>query len=88
MVVAVKPATLGYGEYRCDGLPITSCYIESTVKQVNARVKGTEKFWSPRGGEALLQLRADYLSENETMTRFWSRRQSLQTGHRPTTTPT
>ncbi len=73
-----------YDEYRREGLPITSCYIEATVKQVNARMKGTEKFWSPRGGEALLQLRADYLSDNDSMPQFWSRRQRQQTGRRPT----
>ncbi len=70
-----------YGE---EGLPITSCYLESTVKQMNARVKGAEKFCSPCGGEALLQLRADYLSDNDSMPQFWSRRQRQQTGRRPT----
>ncbi len=35
-----------YGEYRKQGLPITSSHIESTIKQINQRVKGTEKFWS------------------------------------------
>ncbi len=73
-----------YDEYRREGLPITSCYIESTVKQMNARVKRTGKFWSPRGGEALLQLRADYLSDNDSIPQFWSRRQRQQTGRRPT----
>jgi len=83
-----QQSRMRYDEYRRAGLPITSCYIESTVKQVHARVKGTEKFWSPAGCEALLQLRADYLSNNESMPNFWSRRQTRQTGHRPTTTPT
>ena len=55
-----------YDEYRRLGLPITSSHVESTVKQFNRRVKGTEKFWSEEGAEALLQLRADYLSETET----------------------
>ncbi len=79
-----QQSRMRYDEYRREGLPITSCYIESTVKQMNARMKGTEKFWSPRGGEALLQLRADYLSDNESMPEFWSRRQRQQTGRRPT----
>jgi hypothetical protein len=35
-----------YDEYRRQGLPITSTLIESTIKQINRRVKGTEKFWS------------------------------------------
>jgi len=75
-----QQSRIRYDEYRRVDLPITSCYIESTVKQVNARMKDTEKFWSPRGGEALLQLRADYLSDNASMPQFWSRRQRQQTG--------
>ncbi len=38
-----------YDEYRRQGLPITSSYVESAVKQFNQRVKGTEKFWSEQG---------------------------------------
>ena len=53
-----------YDEYRQQGLPITSSYVERAVKQFNRRVKGTEKFWSEAGAEALLQLRADYLSDD------------------------
>ena len=34
-----------YHEYRRQGLPITSSHIESTIKQINRRIKGTEKFW-------------------------------------------
>ena len=35
-----------YADYRRQGLPITSSYVESAVKQINRRVKGTEKFWN------------------------------------------
>ncbi len=35
-----------YDEYRRQGLPFTSCHIESTIKQINRRVKGSENFWS------------------------------------------
>ena len=72
-----------YAEYRRQGLPITSSYVESAVKQFNQRVKGTEKFWSEAGAEALLQLRADHLSEGEPLKRFWQARQNKQTGQRP-----
>jgi hypothetical protein len=72
-----------YAEYRRQGLPITSSYVESAVKQFNQRVKGTEKFWSEAGAEALLQLRADYLSDDEPLERFWQDRQNKQTGQRP-----
>jgi hypothetical protein len=71
-----------YDEYRRLGLPITSSHVESTVKQFNRRVKGTEKFWSEEGAEALLQLRADYLSETEPMEKFWQEREAGATGRR------
>jgi hypothetical protein len=45
-------------------------------------VKGAEKFWSEEGAEALLQLRADYLSETEPLVAFWQRRQAAMTGQR------
>lgn len=53
-----------YPEYRRMGLPISSAPVESVVKQVNRRVKGTEKFWVKGDVEAILQLRAAYLSED------------------------
>jgi hypothetical protein len=71
-----------YDEYRKEGLPITSSLMESAVKQINQRVKGTEKFWSERGSEALLQLRADELSDGEILESFWERRQAEATGQR------
>jgi hypothetical protein len=71
-----------YDEYRRQGLPITSSHVESTVKQFNRRVKGTEKFWSERGAEAVLQLRADYLSETEPTERFWKEREDGATGRK------
>ena len=71
-----------YDEYRRQGLPITSSHVESTVKQFNRRVKGTEKFWSEDGAEALLQLRSDFLSETEPMEKFWADREANATGRR------
>jgi hypothetical protein len=71
-----------YAEYRRHGLPLMSSHVESTIKQINYRVKGTEKFWSEAGAEALLQLRADYLSDDEPMESFWQRRQAAATGQR------
>jgi hypothetical protein len=64
-----------YDEYRCLGLPITSSHIESTIKQINRRVKGTEKFWN-QGAEPLLVLAADHLSETNRLDRFWRNRQN------------
>jgi hypothetical protein len=71
-----------YDEYRKQGLPLMSSHVESTVKQINYRVKGTEKFWTEQGAEALLQLRADYLSDDEPLEDFWQRRQAAATGQR------
>ena len=72
-----------YDEYRRQGLPITSSYVESAVKQFNQRAKGTEKFWTEEGAEAILQLRGDYLSEDKPLTAFWERRQAKTSGQRP-----
>jgi hypothetical protein len=71
-----------YDEYRRAGLPITSSLMESVVKQINQRVKGSEKFWSEQGSEAVLQLRADLLSDGEILETFWDRRQAEATGQR------
>ena len=57
--------------------------MESAVKQFNQRAKGTEKFWSEQGAEAILQLRADHLSDHEPLQQFWEARQNKQTGQRP-----
>jgi hypothetical protein len=62
-----------YPEYRRMGLPISSAPVESTIKQINRRVKGTEKFWLEGGAEAMLQLRAAQLSQDDRWTRNWSR---------------
>ena len=77
---------MNYPDYRKKGLPITSTYVESTVKQINRRIKGTEKFWS-RGVEPMLTLVADHLSDTPTLVRFWRNRSHRLTGTRrhPTT---
>ena len=71
-----------YDAYRQQGLPITSSLMESVVKQINQRVKGTDKFWSEPGSEAVLQLRADYLSDGRPLETFWQRRPAAATGQR------
>jgi hypothetical protein len=77
-----QQSRMRYDQYRREGLPMTSSHIESTIKQINRRVKGSEKFWNTSGAEALLQLSADYLSETDLLTPFWRTRQSNATGHR------
>lgn len=71
-----------YDEYRQQGLPITSSLMESAVKQINQRVKGTEKFWSEAGSEPVLQLRADQISDSTVLEEFWQRREAEATGQR------
>lgn len=73
---------MNYAEYRKAGLPIMSSVMESTVKQIGRRVKGTEKFWSEEVVEAVMQLRADYLSDDEPMELFWQQRAGRMTGQR------
>jgi hypothetical protein len=77
-----QKSRMRYDEYRRLGLPITSSHIESTIKQINRRVKGTEKFWSEGGAEALLQLVADYLSDTAPLVPFWRERPHRATGQR------
>jgi hypothetical protein len=48
----------------------------------NQGVKGSEKFWSEAGSEAVLQLRADQLSDGAILADFWERRQAAATGQR------
>lgn len=62
-----------YPEYRQQGLPITSSPIESTIKQINRRIKGTEKSWS-EGADPMLRLVADRLSQTNVTDKFWSDR--------------
>jgi len=57
-----------YPEYRREGLPITSAHMESFVKELNYRVKSTEKFWNDgASGEAILQVRAASLSDDDRL---------------------
>jgi hypothetical protein len=72
-----------YAEYRREGLPITSSLMESAVKQINQRVKGSEKLWSEAGSEPVLQLRADQISDEAILEDFWQGRQAAATGQRP-----
>lgn len=66
-------ARMNYPAYRREGLPLTSCHVESTIKRINRRMKGTEKFWDT-GAEPLLHLVADHLSPAGERDRFWSTR--------------
>jgi len=64
---------MNYPEYRRLGLPVSSAPVESTIKQINRRIKGSEKFWLEGGAEAVLQLRAAQLSQDDRWKRYWAR---------------
>lgn len=75
---------MDYPRYRKAGLPCTSSLVESLVGQFNARVKSSEKFWN-RGqeAEAILQLRAALLSEDDRLARFFAQRPGYPYRGRP-----
>ena len=54
-----------YPDYRRAGLPLTSALMESLVKEVNYRVKGTEMFWNDPAG-AILSWRGWALHDRQT----------------------
>jgi hypothetical protein len=66
---------MDYPRYRRQGLPITSSLAESLVGDFNARLKSRQKYWNrPSGAEAILQLRAAVLSEDERLERHFAQR--------------
>lgn len=67
-----------YPEYRKAGLPVTSSWIESLIKEINYRVKGTEKFWNEHGAESVLAVRAAVLCEDERLDKHLAARPGSQ----------
>jgi hypothetical protein len=65
---------MDYPTYRKQGFPLTSSLMESTVKQVSRRVKGSEKFWSSPGAEAMLRLRGAALGDDQPLQRYFQHR--------------
>lgn len=73
-----------YPEYRRQGLPVTTAWMESLVKEVNYRVKGTEMFWNdPEGAEAILQVRAAALSDDDRLANHLAERPGCPFTRRP-----
>jgi len=47
---------------------VTMAWMESLVKEMNYRVKGSEMFWNdPEGAEAILQVRAAALCDDDRL---------------------
>ena len=66
---------MDYATDRRNGLPITTAGMESLVKEMNYRVKGTEMFWNkPLGAEAILQIRAAALRDDDRLDRHLNTR--------------
>ena len=64
-------ARMDYPEYRRQGLPVSTSMIESLIKEINYRVKGTEKFWNrPQGAEQILQIRAAALCDDDRLSQW------------------
>lgn len=81
----ILSTTIGYLEHNADrmhypqcrqeGLPVTTAWMESLVKEINYRVKGTEMFWNdPEGAEAILQVRAAALCDDDRLNTHLSTR--------------
>jgi hypothetical protein len=75
---------MDYPSYRKQGLPITTAWMESLVKEINYRVKGTEMYWNnPEGAEAILQVRAAALSDDDRLRRHLQNRPGCPLTRRP-----
>lgn len=70
---------MNYPEYRKNGLPISSCHVESLIKQFNLRVKATDKFWNRSSLKGVLKTKAAYISDDGSVERFWENRYDWQT---------
>lgn len=64
-------AHMDYPRYRQNGWPIGSGVVESTVKRLGLRVKGSEKQWSIPGVEAILMLMTTMIAEDNRWETFW-----------------
>jgi hypothetical protein len=77
---------MDYPEYRRQGLPVTTAWMESLVKELNYRVKGTEMFWNdPEGAEAILQVRAAALCDDDRLSKHLHTRPGCPFTRRPKT---
>jgi hypothetical protein len=65
---------MNYPEYRQAGLPVTSSWVESLIKEINYRVKGTEKFWNEAGAESVLAVRAAVLCDDDRLAKHLAAR--------------
>ena len=62
---------MNYPEYRRRGWPIGSGTVESGMKQLNKRLKGSDQFWNTQGAESILALRGQLLSQDQRWEHYW-----------------
>lgn len=75
---------MNYPDYRRQGMPVTTAWMESLVKEINHRAKGTEMFWNdPDGAEAILQVRAAALCDDDRLTNHLRTRPGCPFTRRP-----
>jgi hypothetical protein len=66
---------MDYPRYCQQGLPVMSSWVESLVGEFNSRMKGRDKYWNrSSGAEAILQVRAAVLSEDDRLGRYFAER--------------
>ncbi len=65
---------MNYPLYRKMGLPISSCYVESLIKQFNIRIKSTDKFWNHSSVKSVVKMKASLISDDNHYQRFWEQR--------------
>lgn len=62
-----------YDVFRRHGLPMSSTHVESGIKQMNRRVKGSEKAWYLEHAEEMLALRCLALSQDDRWDDYFGR---------------
>jgi hypothetical protein len=75
---------MDYPTFRKKGWPIGSGIIESTIKQIGKRMKGTEKHWDVAGADKTLQVVTHLISKDESWDNFWKRCPHSQRQHKKT----
>ena len=70
---------MNYPEYRKKGLPVSSCHVESLIKQFNIRIKSSEKFWNKSSVKGIIKLKASIFSNDNSYRNFWDNRHDYQT---------
>ena len=69
---------MDYPQYRKKGLPISSCHVESQIKQFNMRIKSSEKFWNKSAVKGIIKIKASLFSDDNSWDEFWDNRFDYQ----------